>query len=130
MQKIDFQDEINLLSESQNITDKLTLFSLYQDLYLILISTVEEMDTELAQKYSKILTEMFKMHLILTKNVKKDINAKIIMKLYLKKISQFQFSNVSPLKEMISIYQENLDEMFEKFDFINLIENSNYDFFF
>ena len=54
MQKIDFQDEIKLLSESQNITDKLTLFSLYQDLYLILISTVEEIDTELAQKYSKI----------------------------------------------------------------------------
>ena len=130
MVKKDFNKEVELISETPNIKNKLQLFSIYEDLYIYLISTIGDINEDLANNYGNFLEKIFEIYIKCIKDLKKDIPAKVILISYLKEINKLDFSRVQPLKSIINFYEQELDEIFIKSDFANIIEKSDYDFSF
>ena len=130
MVKKDFNKEVNLISEVPNIKNKLQLFSIYEDIYVFLIASIGDINEDLANNYGNYLEKVFELYIKYIKDIKKDIKAKEILELYLNEIIKTDFSGVQPLRAIITFYQKELDEIFTKFDFANIIEESDYDFSF
>ena len=130
MVKKDFNKEVELIEKTPNIKNKLQLFSIYEDLYIYLISTIGDINEDLANNYGNFLEKIFEIYIKYIKDLKKDISAKVIFESYLKEITKPDFLNIPPLKSIINFYQEELDAILIKSDFANIIEESDYDFAF
>ena len=130
MVKKDFNKEVELIAETPNIKNKLQLFSIYEDLYIYLISTIGDINEDLANDYGNYLEKVFEIYIKCIRDIQKETSAKFILESYLKEITKTDFLSISPLKSIVNFYHEELDEILKKSDFANIIEESDYDFSF
>ena len=120
-----FDEEIELLEKSK-LTNKLELFSLYEDLFKFLVTRFK--DEKLGMEYSNYLTNNF---LNILKNLKEEDeedNLNTIMLEFIRRIKLNNYSNLEPLRKYIHMFETELEKLIEVRNEASIIDKTNYSF--
>lgn len=119
-----FNEEINIISNN-NFNNELLLFSLYYEIYYLIIGKLDFNNEELGY-YEKILKSRFKEIIPPVNSPKQKENPRILIEEYLSLLSVSpEFSSA---KNSINYYMNNLQELIDKMPWINIIDKFNMGF--
>ena len=116
-----FVKELRAL-EKVNLPNKLLLFSLYEDLYKILVTKI---DDNLKIEYGNFLTDTF---INIINNFNEDSDSKTIMQEFIKRIKLNKYSNLDSLIKYINMFEINLDNILQIRNEASVIDNLKYSF--
>ncbi len=117
-----FDEEIELLEKSK-LTNKLELFSLYEDLFKFLVTRFK--DEKIGIEYGNFLTNTL---INILKNLSQEDNLNTIMQEFIRRIKLNNYSNLEPLGKYINMFETNLEKLVEVRNEDAIIDKTNYSF--
>ncbi len=115
-----FKKELNAIKSSENINDKLVIFSIYDQFSNCVLGIP---DDRVLMRYVPFMEKAFELvavDLNLKGNVK--VNAKEFMKVYFSTLKHSILSSMSPVASIISLFENNLDYFIEPCKYVNVID--------
>ncbi len=115
-----FKKELNAIKSSENINDKLMIFALYNEFYNCVSGSLDDRFLICYVPFMKKTFELVAASFNLKGNVK--VNAKEFMKVYFSMLKCSELSSMSPVKSIISLFENELDSFIETSKYVNVID--------
>lgn len=115
-----FRKELELISNNSQISEKLMIFSLYNEFYNDIMGNSNDY---FAQHYAPFMEKTFELvaaGLNIQENI--SVNAEQFMKIYFKMLKKSMLSNMPQVKSIISIYENELNSFIDASKYVNVIE--------
>ncbi len=115
-----FKKEIDLISTSENINDKLMILSLYNEFYNAVLGSV---DDNFIRHYAPFMEKTFELAVASVNLAEKgNITAEQFMRVYFEPLKKSMCSNMPQVKDIIASFETRLNDYIDRMGYVGIID--------
>ena len=114
------KNEIELISSNNRISEKLMIFSLYNEFYNSILSSTDDYFIEHYAPFMEKTFELVSVSMNLQENV--NLNAEQFMRVYFQLLKKSKLSTMPPTKSMIEHFENELNSYIDRMEYVKVIE--------